>query len=142
MSVNIDAGPIKQAKNGIFKDGNRSGWVLLGYEGKSNDVKLVASGNGKPEEMAHLLKDDEVQYAIVRIPDQKDEHPTIRDIFIAWTGPKVKIIERGKKKTHVGEVEALLQPVHASLTATNSKNFNEHVIRDKSGPLSGSHVID
>eukprot|EP01121_Diplochlamys_sp_Union-15-3_P006149 TRINITY_DN1665_c0_g1_i1.p1 TRINITY_DN1665_c0_g1~~TRINITY_DN1665_c0_g1_i1.p1 ORF type:complete len:141 (+),score=20.31 TRINITY_DN1665_c0_g1_i1:90-512(+) len=140
MSATIDSGSIKAAKNEIFREGNRSGWILLGYEG--NTIKLTNKGAGKPEEIASLLRDDQVQYMLVRIPDQKDEHPTIRDVFIAWTGPKVKIIERGKKKTHVGEVEALLQPVHASLTATNSKNFNEHVIRDKSSALSGSHVID
>jgi len=142
MACQIDAGTIKGEKARIFIEGARTGWLLLGYEGNTTRIKLIASGTGQAEEMAGLLKDNEVQYALVRIPDHKDEHPTIRDVFVAWTGPGVKILERGKKSTHTGEIQAVLMPVHASLTAHNSKNFNENNIRDKSNPLSGSHVID
>ncbi len=32
-----------------------------------------------------------------------------RDIFIGWIGPKVGIVQKGRKKAHVGEVKELLK---------------------------------
>ncbi len=34
---------------------------------------------------------------------------TTRDIFIGWIGPKVGIVQKGRKKAHVGEVKELLK---------------------------------
>eukprot|EP01120_Amphizonella_sp_Union-15-10_P003485 TRINITY_DN138_c0_g1_i1.p1 TRINITY_DN138_c0_g1~~TRINITY_DN138_c0_g1_i1.p1 ORF type:complete len:142 (+),score=30.92 TRINITY_DN138_c0_g1_i1:353-778(+) len=138
----IDTAGIKQAMSQVFVDGNRQGWVLAGYENKSYHIVLQGSGFGKPEEVQPLLREDEFQYVMVRIPDQKDEHPTVRDIYIAWQGPKVKIVDRGKRSTHTGIVEEVMRPVHATLTAISSKNFNEDTIRHRSTPGKGSHVID
>eukprot|EP01120_Amphizonella_sp_Union-15-10_P005878 TRINITY_DN1805_c0_g1_i1.p1 TRINITY_DN1805_c0_g1~~TRINITY_DN1805_c0_g1_i1.p1 ORF type:complete len:142 (-),score=36.49 TRINITY_DN1805_c0_g1_i1:51-476(-) len=138
----IDTVAIKQAISQVFVDGNRQGWVLAGYEDRSNHIVLQGSGFGKPEEVQPLLREDEFQYVMVRIPDQKDDHPTVRDILIGWQGPKVKIVERGKKNTHFGTVKAVMSPVHATLTAVSVKNFNEATIRQKFGFNSGSHMID
>lgn len=83
-----------------------------------------------------------MNYAIIRIPDKKDKTDTVRDILIAWAGPNVGIMERSKKKVHIGEVKELLTPFHADLEAISKANFTEAVVMDRSGPLSGSHVID
>eukprot|EP01120_Amphizonella_sp_Union-15-10_P015580 TRINITY_DN804_c0_g1_i1.p1 TRINITY_DN804_c0_g1~~TRINITY_DN804_c0_g1_i1.p1 ORF type:complete len:142 (+),score=30.31 TRINITY_DN804_c0_g1_i1:66-491(+) len=138
----IDSSAIKQALAQVFVDGNRQGWVLAGYENRSNHIVLQATGFGKPEEVKPLLREDEFQYVKVRIPDQKDEHPTVRDILIAWQGPKVKIVDRGQRKTHFGTVVPIMEPVHATLTASNISKFDEATIRDRSHPLSGAHDIN
>lgn len=83
-----------------------------------------------------------MQYAVIRIPDKKDKNDTVRDIMIAWTGPSMGIMERSKKKVHIGEVKELLAPFHADLEAIGKTNFTEAIVMDRAGPLSGSHVID
>lgn len=83
-----------------------------------------------------------MQYAVIRIPDKKDKTDTVRDVMIAWTGPSMKIMERSKKKVHIGEVKEVLSPFHADLEAIAKTNFTEAIIMDRSAPLSGSHVID
>eukprot|EP01120_Amphizonella_sp_Union-15-10_P006076 TRINITY_DN1891_c0_g1_i1.p1 TRINITY_DN1891_c0_g1~~TRINITY_DN1891_c0_g1_i1.p1 ORF type:complete len:166 (-),score=48.86 TRINITY_DN1891_c0_g1_i1:35-460(-) len=138
----IDSAGIRQAMSKVFVDGNRQGWVLVGYENKSDHIVLQATGFGNPDEIKPLLREDEFQYIMIRIPDQKDEHPTVRDIRVAWQGPKVKIVERGRRSTHIGVVEEVLKPVHAALTANNSAHFGEATVRDRSTPGSGSHIID
>jgi hypothetical protein len=90
-----------------------------------------------------------------------------RDIFIGWIGPKVGIVQKGRKKAHVGEVKELLkvlplslcffkltqtpthphppqkkQPFHAELFALRRTNFTESVVRENSAPGTGSHMID
>ena len=83
-----------------------------------------------------------MQYAVVRIPSKKDNNDTVRDIMIAWSGPSLGIMERSKKKVHIGEVKELLTPFHADLEAISKAHFDEATVMDRSGPLSGSHVLD
>jgi len=51
-------------------------------------------------------------------------------------------MKKAKKRANLGELEALLVPNHSQLEALNKANFTDEVIKDRSGPLSGSHVID
>jgi hypothetical protein len=83
-----------------------------------------------------------MQYMIVRISAKKDGHDTHRDVFIHWTGPSVKGMEKAKKRVNLGEIETFLVPNHSQLEALNRANFTEATVLDRSGPLSGSHVID
>src|SRR3990167_7284867 len=91
-----------------------------------------------------MLDSDLDQYCLVRVPDRSKStiQETTRDIFIQWIGPKVSVIKRGKKASHLGRVQEVLQHYHAAISATNKANFNENNVMNKSMPLSGSHVID
>ncbi|PRP84120.1 hypothetical protein PROFUN_04111 [Planoprotostelium fungivorum] len=140
---------IKKAQQKIY--GQLSGWIVLGYAGGDNIEVQATSDNSNVEELVSHLKDDQVQYALIRLVDtskdvnkvdRQDGKTATKDIFIAWSGPSVRQIEKGKKASHAGSVATHLQPFHAELTAINRANFTESVVRDKASPLSGSHVID
>lgn len=45
--------------------------ALFGYEGQSNDLKLVSSGEGGVEELCEDLNSGKIMYAFVRIEDPK-----------------------------------------------------------------------
>eukprot|EP01101_Sappina_pedata_P005742 TRINITY_DN2702_c0_g1_i1.p4 TRINITY_DN2702_c0_g1~~TRINITY_DN2702_c0_g1_i1.p4 ORF type:complete len:142 (-),score=64.73 TRINITY_DN2702_c0_g1_i1:119-544(-) len=136
-----DIQSIHAAMAQIFHPGSLSGWVLVGYA-NDNTVQLQGSGNGGVDELRGHLRADEVQYMLLRLPDKKDDIDTWRDIFIAWTGPSVGKIKAAKKATHVGELQILLSPNHAQLTACNIANFVEPIVRQKALPHAGSHSID
>eukprot|EP01090_Pellita_catalonica_P008030 TRINITY_DN1867_c0_g1_i3.p1 TRINITY_DN1867_c0_g1~~TRINITY_DN1867_c0_g1_i3.p1 ORF type:complete len:520 (-),score=103.10 TRINITY_DN1867_c0_g1_i3:254-1720(-) len=91
-----------------------SGWVLLSYSGR-REVEFSKCGKGGIPEVVENLKDDEIQYIMVRVPvsidNEKEKQVALktRDVFITWIGPLVKIIQRGQKKSHVGEVKAILE---------------------------------
>jgi hypothetical protein len=97
---------------------------------------------GGVSEVAKHLRDDEVQYILVRIPEKKDIANATRDIFITWWGPKHPKIKSAKKRTHHADVKKVMQPSHAELECINKANFTEDVVRERSNPGSGSHVID
>ncbi|KAF2075351.1 hypothetical protein CYY_003327 [Polysphondylium violaceum] len=141
-----------ELKNALaqYKASNASNpWIVLGYVSPSS-IAYRQSGEGV-ENMVASLKDNEAAYILIRCqynekdPGFKtgvlDNKANLKDIFIAWTGPQVGIIEKGKKTSHVGDAKALLQPFHAEITALNRANFTEVNIKDRAAPLSGSHVI-
>lgn len=46
-----------------------------------------------------------MQYALVRVSDP----PVAKNALIVWLGPKVGTIEKGRKKSHLGEVQKILE---------------------------------
>ena len=144
-----DEAKVKGLIKELFHINAKRGWILLSYTGP-NTVSYTAHGTGQLSEVVSLLKDDQMQYFIVRVPlDDTDTPPgaeirvnKYRDASVAWTGPKVGLIEKGKKKSHIGALQALLVPVHAQLYCTNKANLTENNLKAKSDPKAGSHIID
>ncbi|XP_037027533.1 uncharacterized protein LOC119068161 [Bradysia coprophila] len=135
---------LREAQAALFNVNSESGWLLLNYVGPST-VHFAAGGEGGAEDVVAHLEDDQIQYILIReggIQEKGTSKTTIRDVFIAWIGPNVGFIEKGKKTAFLGDAESMLQPFHASITALNRDNFNDENIIDRSHPLSGSHVID
>jgi len=62
--------------------------------------------------------------------------------LLSWWGPEHSKIKSAKKKTHNADVKRVLTHAHAEIEVINLANFNEDNVRDRSNPLSGSHVID
>jgi len=137
----FDLPKIQNALAEIFHPGSFSGWVLLNYHDE-NTVQLESKGPGGVEELRPHLREDQCQYMLISFYEKKDGLDCNRDVYIAWTGPKVSKIKAAKKMTHFGDLKILLSPNHAQLTATNINNFNEATIRAKALPDSGSHIID
>jgi len=160
-SVTLDEAAITAAIQQKLNANTRRGWILCGYQTPSHIV-LQKTGDGDTAELVSNLADDQVQYAIIRLPDNKDGTETVRDVLVCWTGmfgyfrlpyclrlttqsdagPAVKKIEAAKKKTHLGAVRNVLKPSHAEVEAINRANFTEATLMSRSAPLSGSHVID
>lgn len=63
-------------------------------------------------------------------------------MFIQWSGPAVKILEKGKKKPHALDVKKVLQPTQADLFVTNKSLFNTATVVERSNPLSKIKEID
>ncbi len=88
----------------------------------ANTIVYDSHGTGPLTEITDKLQDNEMAYMIFRLPldnpsgtDNVRTGPgaeiqvnKVRDVFVAWTGPKVGLIEKGKKKSHLGTMQALL----------------------------------
>ena len=82
--------------------------------------------------------DTQIQYAIVRVP--LDGGKT-RDVFLNWVGSRVRTMEKGKKRTFVGDVQKVLSPFHTELTVTGKANFNMATLVERSDPACAMHEI-
>jgi hypothetical protein len=146
-----DERKIKGLITELFHVNAQRAWILMTY---SNPTTVVynSHGTGPLSEVVSKLKDTEIAYIMIRFPlhdaashvspGAEIQVSKIRDAFIAWYGPKVGIIERGKKKSHVGALQGLCVPVHCQLEAKNLANFTEENLKSKSDPAAGSHIID
>jgi len=117
-----------------------SGWVVVGYR-EPDVLHMQAQGNGDVDTMVRELKDDEVQYALVRLSYEEAEVVHVRNVFIVWIGPNVLPFEKGKKRTHSGKVSMMFRPFHAELSAISRHNFTRERVLQLTG-THGTHVID
>ncbi|KAM9970717.1 hypothetical protein ACTFIR_002581 [Dictyostelium discoideum] len=138
-----DESGLREAQAALFNINSTNGWCLLNYSGQET-IYLAAKGENF-DEIVGNLKDDQIQYGVVRIGDIQEKgtlKTTVRDVFFCWIGPGVGIIQKGKKSALLGDVQKLLQPYHADITVLNKSNFTRENVIDRSNPLSGSHVIE
>lgn len=132
-----------------FTSRANTGWVLVGYADKSGrNLALEGSGAGSVDELAPLLRDDACQYALVRVELARDDSQgtsmgaKYRDVFVTSIGAKVGVLEKGKKKSHIGDVMSILKPSHVTLTVLNRSNFTlSTVVSLCEGQAASGHVI-
>jgi len=136
-----DVNAIRDAIASVLHPASISGWVLIGYTGPAT-LSFQKAGTGSVNELIIELKEDVVQYALMRVPVDVTDVNKTRDIFILWTGPNVKILEKGKKKSHLGDVKKILQPFHSEIFVSGKTHLNIATVVERSNPLYGSHEID
>jgi hypothetical protein len=133
----VGAEAIRKAVAILLDRATPRGWLIVGYVGTTNNIELVAYGFGGIDEFLGHLKDDQMQYLLLRLPAD----PVTKDIFINWVGPKVSKIQQGKKSEHHGDLKSVLGPVHGDLTVLTKIGFNDQKIRELADPSSGTHIL-
>lgn len=126
--------------NERFGKGPIASYVVLGYSGPQT-VRMQAGGEGGVTELVQQLKDDQIQYGLIRITYFEDGNPLTRDVFVQWNGPKVSAIQKGIKKAHCGELKSVLCPTAIEILASSKTNFTLETLVARSAPTA-SRIID
>ncbi|KCV71974.1 hypothetical protein H696_01382 [Fonticula alba] len=116
-------------------------FLITGYK-DDNTLTVLESGTGGVEVLKERLAEDKVLYILLRITDIKDGNALYRDVLLSWWGPKVSKIKAARMRTHHSLVFDTLRPNHSQLEVLGKREFTEQIIRDRSSPGSGSHVIE
>ena len=118
--------------------------VLFGYEGQSNVIVVVGTGEGGIEEMKQHLKPDSINYGIVRVYDCYDGHTTTKFVLILWVGEQVKIMRKARITTHKGTVLSFLGQYHTDISCSNHNEISQDIIMTKVQDASGTavHVME
>ncbi len=136
MPLKIDNNSeLLEARASLFGGDLPSAWLLLNYVGDST-VHLAAGNDSDAESLEYHLKDDEVQYALLRLSTASG----VRDVFVSWVGPGVGIVEKGKRLAFVSDAQALLRPYQSSITASSRSRFTTANVLAASEP-GGSGTI-
>jgi hypothetical protein len=135
----MDAEKVKEELGNSLRPEISFSWFVVSYTGPNN-ISFTASGTKSLEEFGEQLKDDQVQYAMLRLSTPTST-TKVRDIFISWFGPGVKLMDKSKKRSHLGDVKRILQPFHCELTVQGKKHWNEKMIIERTN-IGSSHELD
>eukprot|EP01098_Paradermamoeba_levis_P005747 TRINITY_DN2402_c0_g1_i1.p1 TRINITY_DN2402_c0_g1~~TRINITY_DN2402_c0_g1_i1.p1 ORF type:complete len:503 (-),score=209.72 TRINITY_DN2402_c0_g1_i1:44-1552(-) len=124
-------------------DATPTNWAIFGYQpGSKNIIVFQTSGTGDIEELKGHLKEDEIQYALLRVTDQIDNSVTVKFVFIIWVGERVKINQKALITTQKGEITTWRGQAHIDIYASTLDELSEMMqkVTDASG--SSSRVLD
>jgi len=134
----VNEAEIRSALARVRSDSDGTDWVLIGYEGNTNNVILVGHGECGLSELLPLLEPDKILYALYRTTDLIDNSITVKFVLIIWVGENVPTVRKARIVTHKGEITSFIGQYHVDVTATNRDEVDEDIIRTNVQDASGS----
>jgi len=138
MVTFTDEDAMRSAIKAIRADNDPTDWMLMGYEGSANTLKLVATGQGDLDELITHLKDDQILYGLYRTTDTIDNTVAVKFVLIVWVGEKVPIIRKARIVTHKGDVTSFVGQYHVDVNCSNLNEINEDIVKDLVQRASGT----
>jgi len=138
MVTFADEDALRAAIKAVRADNDATDWLLMGYEGNTNTIKLVATGQGDLDELITHLKDDQILYGLYRTTDTIDNTVAVKFVLIVWVGEKVAIIRKARITTHKGDITSFLGQYHVDVHCSNLSEINEDIVKDLVQRASGT----
>ncbi|KAI8122165.1 drebrin-like protein isoform X1 [Lucilia cuprina] len=121
----------------VLDDKSSTDWALFGYEGQTNVLKLVASGEGGVEELCEDLNSGKIMYAFVRIEDPKTGLKKF--LLINWQGEGAPVLRKGTCANHIHDVAKLLSGAHLTINARNEDDIDLERLLKKLSTVSSAY---
>uniref|UniRef100_A0A0P4W0E5 ADF-H domain-containing protein n=1 Tax=Scylla olivacea TaxID=85551 RepID=A0A0P4W0E5_SCYOL len=128
MSIDLDKhrDSILKAFNDVVSDKKPEDWALFGYEGQTNTLKVVGTGEDGLEELADDLNSSKIMYAVVKVIDPNTTRHKI--VLINWQGEGAPTVRKGTCARHLQDVRRLLQGIHVTVNARMEEEVEPEVV--------------
>lgn len=101
-------------------------WALFGYEGNSNNIKLMSTGDGGLKELVQEFNCSMIQYAFCRVI--VDDMNLNKLILINWQGDSSPLSRKGLCASHVGDVVGYFKGCSQTITIRNDDEATEEYL--------------
>ncbi|KAH8335065.1 hypothetical protein KR074_002184 [Drosophila pseudoananassae] len=139
MSISFEKyrSQIVAAWKDVLDDKSSTNWSLFGYEGQTNELKVVGSGDGGVEELNEDLNSGKIMYAFVRIEDPKTG--LNKYLLINWQGEGAPVLRKGTCANHIRDVGNLLSGAHLTISARNEDDIDLDRLLKKLSTVSSAY---
>ena len=136
LNLNKHGAAMQEAWKEVRNVKSDTNWALFGYEGKSFDLKLVATGEDGVDELKDDLSDAKIMYGFIRVEDPKTSLP--KYVFLHWQGESVPGTRKGLSATHLKDIEKYFYGAHLTIHARNDDEVDEKDIVAKVSKVSAT----
>ncbi|XP_022909274.2 drebrin-like protein [Onthophagus taurus] len=120
---------LQSAWKDVLDDKTDTNWALFGYEGQSNDLKVVGTGSDGLEELTEEFNSGKIMYAFVKIDDPKTSLP--KCVLINWQGEGANTVKKGICANHLRDIEKFFTGAHLTINARNEDEVDVDLIIQK-----------
>ncbi|KAM3831512.1 uncharacterized protein M6D78_011765 isoform 2-T2 [Vipera latastei] len=110
------------AKNDVVNGRAAASWALFAYQ-KANELKLLDSGGGGPEELARRFQSGCIMYGLCRLSEPATGVPRI--ILIHWVGEEVLDSRQEACAGHLPAIRAFFKEAHLVLKASRVEEVTQ-----------------
>jgi len=141
MALNLDKNreALITAWKEVLDDKSDINWALLGYDGQTSDLNLVAKGDGGLEELAEEFNSGKIQYALarVKVPEKNVE----KIALINWQGEGAPLSRKGMCANHISTVRSFFKGIHVTMNARTDEEVDpDLIIQNVSKAVAGDGV--
>eukprot|EP00090_Calanus_glacialis_P031252 TRINITY_DN5136_c0_g1_i1.p1 TRINITY_DN5136_c0_g1~~TRINITY_DN5136_c0_g1_i1.p1 ORF type:complete len:490 (-),score=185.68 TRINITY_DN5136_c0_g1_i1:92-1561(-) len=138
MSVDLKkfGADIKNACKEVTGDKCETNWALFGYEGQTNILKLVSTGEDGLEELVEDFNPSQIQYAFLKVEDPKTSLPKF--VLINWQGESAPGSRKGSCAMHLRDVEQFMAGHHLTYVVRNEDELDINLILEKVSKVTAS----
>jgi len=139
MAVNLkkNEGELLAAYNDVVSTSSGTNWAVFGYEGNSNTLKVVETGDGGIDEMIDEMSGGKVLYAFLQVTDPNTRLP--KNVLVNWSGEGVPPSRKGVYARHTQDVARMFRGAHVTINARSEIDLEEDTILDKVSKASGAN---
>lgn len=128
---------IVDAWKDVLDDKSSTNWSLFGYEGQTNDLKLVGKGDGGVDELIEDLNSGKIMYAFLRIEDPKTG--LNKYLLVNWQGEGAPVLRKGTCANHIHDVSKFLSGAHLTINARNEDDIDMERLLKKLSTVSSAY---
>lgn len=141
MSVNFSKNQdeITKAWRLVTDSKEAQNWALFGYEGTTNNIKLISTGSTGLKGLVQEFNCSLIQYAFCRIIDK--EHGLNKLVLINWQGESSPLSRKGLCASHVGDVVSYFKGCTQTITIRNDDEATPEYLMDQIVKASSSSRI-
>ncbi|CAG0920677.1 unnamed protein product [Notodromas monacha] len=110
----------------VLDEKDPTDWALFGYEGPSNSLKCVSTGDGGIEELLEDFNSSLIMYAFCRVMDPKTSLPKF--VIINWQGEAAPAMRKGLCANHIPHVASFFRGSQLSITARTEDDVDPEVV--------------
>jgi len=138
MSVDLKkfGADIKNACKEVTSDKIETNWALFGYEGQTNVLKLVSTGEDGLEELVDDFNPSKIQYAFLKVEDPKTSLPKF--VLINWQGETAPGSRKGTCVRHLRDIEQFMAGHHLTISVRNEDELDINMILEKVSKVTAS----
>jgi len=103
LNLNKHGSAMQAAWRAVLEPSNATDWALFGYDGQSNDLKLVGSGEDGVDEMREELNANKIMYGFLKVDDPKTS--LAKFVLLNWQGESAPGTRKGVCATHLRDVQ-------------------------------------
>ncbi|KAL7734956.1 hypothetical protein ACLKA6_011221 [Drosophila palustris] len=137
ISFEKNRAQIVDAWKDVLDDKSSTNWSLFGYEGQTNELKLVGKGDGGVDELNEDLNSGKIMYAFLRIEDPKTG--LNKYLLVNWQGEGAPVLRKGTCANHIHDVSKLLSGAHLTINARNEDDIDLERLLKKLSTVSSAY---
>ncbi|CAL8125757.1 unnamed protein product [Orchesella dallaii] len=128
MTLNLDKNrdSLISAWKEVLDEKVDTNWALLGYDGQTFDLNLVAKGDGGLEELADEFNSGKIQYALARV--LVIEKNVEKIVLINWQGEGAPLSRKGMCANHISIVRSFFKGIHVTMNARTDEEVDPDLI--------------
>lgn len=140
MSVNFSKyqEEIIEAWRKVVDSKDAQNWSLFGYEGTTNNIKLMETGSNGLGGLVQEFNCSLIQYAFIRVIDE--ELGINKLVLINWQGDSSPLSRKGLCASHVGDIVSYFKGCTQTITIRNDDEATQEYLMDQIVKASSSRV--